>query len=100
VSTLNLWGGTQGAPMQKCPGNPEHAVRLFRVVQHEAEAPDVIASFLYVERTTIKEPTVPDIEWHGRLFPITGVMSYARASVSHLVPVGKLFRITQHSTPP
>jgi len=30
--------------MQKCSGNPEHAVCFFRVVQHEAKASDVIAS--------------------------------------------------------
>jgi len=50
---------------------------------YEAKALDVTASFLWVERTTIKEPTVPDIEWHGRLFAIAGVLSYARAGVSH-----------------
>jgi hypothetical protein len=50
---------------------------------YEAKASDVIASFLWVERTTIKEPTVPDIEWHSRLFAIAGVMSYVRTGVSH-----------------
>jgi hypothetical protein len=50
---------------------------------YEVKASDVIASFLRVERTTIKEPTVPDIEWHGRLFVIAGVLSYVRTAVSH-----------------
>jgi len=70
---------------------------------YEAKASDVIASFLSlsfilmsflgnhqgqwtrqrVERTTIKEPTVSDIEWHGRLFAIPGVLSYARTGASH-----------------
>ena len=70
---------------------------------YEAKASDVIASFLSwsfilmpflgnhqgqwirqrVKRTTIKEPTVPDIEWHGRLFDIVYVMFYARIAVSH-----------------
>ena len=50
---------------------------------HEAEASVVTASSLWVEITTIKEPTVPDIEWHGRLFAIPGVMSYARGGASH-----------------
>jgi hypothetical protein len=50
---------------------------------YEAKAPDVIASFLWVERTTTKEPTVPDIAWHGRLFAIAGVISYAGTGVSH-----------------
>jgi len=30
--------------MQKCSGNPEHTVRLFEVMQHEAKDSDVIAS--------------------------------------------------------
>ena len=74
-------------PLWEFSGNPEHIVRPFRVVQHEAEASDIIASFLYEERAATKEPTVPDIEWHGRSFAITVVMSCAGASVSALVPV-------------
>ena len=50
---------------------------------YEAKASDVIASFLWVEITIIKEPPVLDIEWHGRLFAIPGVLSYARTGVSH-----------------
>jgi hypothetical protein len=38
-------------------------------VQHEAKVLDVIASFFYVETATIKEPTVADIDCHGRLLP-------------------------------
>jgi hypothetical protein len=33
--------------------------------------------------TTIKEPAVPDIEWHGRPFAIAGVISYAKTIISH-----------------
>lgn len=40
----------------------------FRVVQHEAKASDVIVNLLWVEIRIIKGPTVPDIEWHGRLY--------------------------------
>jgi len=50
---------------------------------YEVKTSDVIASFLRVETTTIKEPTVPDIKWHGRLSAITGVRSYASACDSH-----------------
>jgi hypothetical protein len=69
---------------------------------YEAKASDVIASFFlsfilmsflgnhqgqrarqHVERTTIEEPTVPDIERHSRLFDIAYVMFYARTAVSH-----------------
>ena len=49
----------------------------------EAKAPDVTASLLWVERTTTKEPPVPDIEWHGRLFAMASIMSYARTRASH-----------------
>jgi hypothetical protein len=37
------------------------------IFPYEAKASDVIASFLWVETTTIKEPTVPHIGYHGRL---------------------------------
>jgi len=50
---------------------------------YEAKAPDVTARFLRVERTTIKEPTVPDIDWHGRPFAMASIMSYARTRASH-----------------
>jgi hypothetical protein len=50
---------------------------------YEAKASDVIASFLWVERTTIKESAVPDIKWHGRLFAMASIMSYASACDSH-----------------
>jgi hypothetical protein len=54
------------------------------ISSYEAKALDVIVSFLWVERVTIKEPAVPDIEWHSRLFVIAGVMSYTRAVASHI----------------
>jgi hypothetical protein len=36
-----------------------------------------------MEATIIKEPAVPDIEWHSRLFAIAGVMSYARTRIAN-----------------
>ena len=30
-----------------------------------------------------KEPTMPDIDWHGRLFAIVGMIFYPRTSASH-----------------
>jgi len=38
---------------------------------------------VFAKRITIKEPAVPDIRWHGQLFAIAGVVSYARTGVSH-----------------
>ena len=35
--------------------------------------------------TTIKEPTMPDVERHGRLLAIAGAVFYTEASVSHTV---------------
>jgi len=62
-------------------------------VQYEDRASHVIASFLYAERATIEKPTVLDIELHGRLFAITGVMSRVEASVLHLYECGALLSI-------
>jgi hypothetical protein len=51
------------------------------IAPYQAKVSDAIASFICVERTTmIKEPTVPDIEWHGRLFAIAGVMFYSSSA--------------------
>jgi hypothetical protein len=70
---------------------------------YEAKASDAIASFLSLsfilmsflgnhqgqwtrqrlETTIIKEPTVPDIEWHGRLLAIVSLVSYAVTAISY-----------------
>jgi len=53
------------------------------ISSYEAKASSVIVSLLWVEGTTIIEPTMPDIEWHGQLFAIAGVMSYPETAVSY-----------------
>ena len=75
-------------------------MRPSRVVEYEAKASDVITNFLYVERATIKKPTVFDIELHGRLFAITGVISHTVANVLHMYECGALLRITELYTSP
>jgi hypothetical protein len=75
-------------------------VHRFGVEQYEAKTSDVITYLLYVERATMKKPTVFDIELHGRLFAITGVISHIEASVLHLYECGAFLCIMELYTSP